>query len=198
MDSDTTLIERFRLHGDETAFNQLVERHKRDAYRLAYRVAGNHEDAHDLAQEAFIRVYRSLERFRGDSSFRTWLYRIVMNLSLNHVKRARRHTDGHVAVEDVSLPVPARGLTSVLAEEERRRLSDAIERLPERQRRTLILKTYEELKYTEISAIMGCSVGTAKANFFHAVRGLRRLLGVGATPASEATASEQHSYGVNR
>jgi len=153
MDSDTTLIERFRLHGDETAFNQLVERHKRDAYRLAYRVAGNHEDAHDLAQEAFIRVYRSLERFRGDSSFRTWLYRIVMNLSLNHVKRARRHTDGHVAVEDVSLPVPARGLTSVLAEEERRRLSDAIERLPERQRRTLILKTYEELKYTEISAI---------------------------------------------
>jgi RNA polymerase sigma-70 factor (ECF subfamily) len=176
-DSDETLIERWRAHEDDGAFTELVHLHQRDAYRLAYRIAGNHEDAHDLAQEAFVRVHRGLKSFRGESSFKTWLYRIVVNLSLNHVRKMRKERDGHVDIDGVALPVAPRALQAVLQEETRVRLEGAIEKLPEKQKKTLILKVFHELKYVEIAAVMSCSVGTAKANFFHAVQSLKREMG---------------------
>lgn len=176
MEPDEQLVERFR-DGDQSAFNRLVERHQRDVYRLAYRFVGNHADAHDLSQEAFVRVYRSLDRFRGDARFKTWLYRIVVNLSLNHVTRGRREQPGEVAVEDLALPVAPSGLTDVLEAEAREQLRGAIDALPEKQRKTLILKVFHELKFSEVAGIMKCSVGTAKANYFHAVQGLKRRLG---------------------
>lgn len=179
MESDQSLIERFRGAGDESAFNLLVERHQRAAYRLAYRFAGDHEDANDLAQEAFVRVYKNLVSFRGDASFKTWLYRIVVNLSLNHVKRKKRRDTGRVSVDDVSLPVESTSLEEVLASEARDELRGAIETLPEKQRETLILKVFQELKFREVANVMKCSVGTAKANYFHAVQGLKRRMGVG-------------------
>lgn len=174
---DETLIARFRDHGDDLAFNQLVVRHQRDVYRLAHRMAGDHDDAHDLAQEAFVRVYRSLDRFRGDSAFKTWLYRIVVNLSLNHIKRTRRESLSRVDLDDVSLPVAARSLDLLVEAESSEQVRGAIAKLPQRQKQTLILKVFHELKYTEIARIMKCSVGTAKANFFHAVQRLRREMG---------------------
>jgi RNA polymerase sigma-70 factor (ECF subfamily) len=177
-DSDLELVERFRSGGDESAFDQLVERHRRGVYRLAYRISGNHEDAHDLAQEAFVRVYRGLGGFRGDSAFRTWLYRVVVNLSLNHLRRLRQERSNSVSVDDVVLSVPAQGLGQVLADEDRGRLDAAIGRLPAKQRQTLELKVFHELKYREIAEVMRCSVGTAKANFFHAVQALKRELGL--------------------
>ena len=176
---DDALITRFREDGDESAFEELVERHRRDVYHLAFRVAGNHEDANDLSQEAFVRVYRALPRFRGESSFKTWLYRIVLNLSLNHVRSARREREGRVDVDGVTLPVAAQGLTLVLQGETRRILEGAIEKLPPKQKKTLILKVFHELKYVEIARVMSCSVGTAKANFFHAVKSLKREMGLG-------------------
>src|SRR4030095_6504803 len=83
---DLELVRRFQA-GEEGAFDQLVEAHRREIYRLAYRLLGNHADADDLAQEAFLRVYRSLGRFRGEASFRTWTTRIVLNL-FTHRRRA--------------------------------------------------------------------------------------------------------------
>ena len=148
--------------------------HRKDVYALAYRISGNHEDAHDLAQDAFVRVYKGLAAFRGEASFRTWLYRIVFNLSLNHARKTRRETQGRVDIEDVALPVAPRGLDSVLEGEAKERLHGAIGKLPEKQRKTLILKVFHELKYVEIARVMSCSVGTAKANFFHAVQSLKR------------------------
>lgn len=177
---DSILVERFR-HGDEGAFNQLVERHKREAYFIALRLSGSHEDARDLAQDAFVRCYQSMEKFRGDCSFRTWLYRIVINLSLNHLKSPRisRRVElpegGMDAVpdsEDVIDPTAA-----LLRRQRSALLKEAINRLPAKQKQTLLLKVYGELKYEEISEIMGCPVGTAKANFFHAVQRLRELIG---------------------
>ena len=171
---DDALVAQFRDHDDDGAFNQLVIRHQRDVYRLAFRMAGNHADAHDLAQEAFVRVYRSLDRFRGDSAFKTWLYRIVVNLSLNHIKRTRREEMSRVDLDDVSLPVGPRSLDLLVEAERSEQVRGAIAKLPEKQKKTLILKVFHELKYTEIARIMKCSVGTAKANFFHAVQRLRR------------------------
>ncbi len=176
---DSILVERFR-HGDEGAFNQLVERHKREAYFIALRLTGSHEDARDLAQDAFIRCYRSLESFRGDCSFRTWLYRIVMNLSLNYLKSPRISRRVQMSEEDLD---SARGSdngsdpTAGLINHQRvEQLRDAIARLPARQKQTLLLKIYGELKYEEIAEVMRCAVGTAKANFYHAVKRLRDLI----------------------
>lgn len=175
---DDTLIERFRQEGDEHAFTELVLRHQREVYRLAFRLSGNHEDANDLSQEAFVRVYRSLARFRGESSFRTWLYRIVMNVSLNHIRRAKREHMSSLATDgsEFAVAVAPRALDELVRGERSEQLQRAIEHLPDKQRKTLVLKVFHELKYTEIASVMSCSVGTAKANFFHAVQALKRRI----------------------
>jgi len=177
---DSILVERCR-HGDEGAFNQLVERHKREAYRIARRLTGSHEDARDLAQDAFIRCYHSLENFRGECSFRTWLHRIVVNLGLNELKspRVRRRAEMPEGLMD-RLPAGGDGADPAADLERARRserLKAAIDRLPPKQKQTLTLKVYGELKYEEISKVMRCPVGTAKANFYHAVKRLRELMG---------------------
>ncbi len=177
---DSILVERFR-HGDEGAFNQLVERHKREAYFIALRLCRSQEDARDLAQDAFVRCYQSMENFRGDCSFRTWLYRIVINLSLNYLKSprvSRRVELPEGAMEAVPNGTAVNGPAEALLRRQRLALlKEAITRLPAKQKQTLLLKVYGELKYEEISEIMGCPVGTAKANFYHAVKRLRELIG---------------------
>jgi len=160
--------------GDREAFDGLVERYQRDVYRLCYRYVGHHEDANDLAQEVFLRAWRSIGRFRGESAFSTWLYRIAVNACLNHraVKR--------VPTQDLpeSLPDPARGAqVRAEAEDEARRVRGAIARLPEKQRATLILKLYHDLSHEEVASVLGSSVGTVKSNLFHALGNVKRLLG---------------------
>lgn len=177
---DSILVERFR-HGDEGAFNQLVERHKREAYFIALRLAGSHEDARDLVQDAFIRCYQSMENYRGDCSFRTWLYRIVINLSLNYLKSPRISRRVELSEGEIDA-VPGRvnesdPTESLIRHQRTELLKEAIAQLPAKQKQTLMLKVYGELKYEEISEIMRCPVGTAKANFYHAVKRLRELIG---------------------
>jgi RNA polymerase sigma-70 factor (ECF subfamily) len=174
--TDKELLERFKA-GDAGAFEALVERYKREVYGLAYRYTGTHADAHDLSQEAFLRLYRGALRFRGESSFRTWLYRIVMNLGLNHVERQGRRRKRQVALEDAApLSTLSHADERVDQQRQREQLGGAIKRLPPRQRQTLILKVYKELRFKDIAELMRCSVGTAKANYFHAVARLRREL----------------------
>ena len=169
---DAALVRRFQS-GDIHAFDALVEEHRREVYRLAYRLLGSHPDADDLAQEAFLRAYRSLKRFRGDSAFRTWLTRIVLNLAADRRKRAggaRRHLSLE-RVPETELPrwTPSADSGPIRKET----LTRAVKELPPRQRETLILRVFQEMKFQEIAAVMGCTVGTAKANFFHALKGLR-------------------------
>ena len=160
--------------GDREAFDRLVERHQRDVYRLCYRYVGGHEDANDLAQEVFLRAWRSIGRFRGDSAFSTWLYRIAVNACLNH--RALKRLPTQELTEE--LPDPARGaLSRAEADEDARRVRGAIAQLPERQRATLILKLYHDLSHEEVARALGSSVGTVKSNLFHALANLRRRLG---------------------
>jgi RNA polymerase sigma-70 factor (ECF subfamily) len=161
-------------HGEREAFDRLVERYQRDVYRLCFRYVNNHHDASDMAQEVFLKAYRAIAKFRGDSSFSTWLYRIAVNTCLNF--RAARKAPA----EELSDQVADKGMPVVdrLERDQRsQRVREAVARLPEKQRATLILKVYQDLTHEEVAGILGSSVGTVKANLFHALANLRKLLG---------------------
>ena len=163
--------------GEREAFDRLMERYQRDVYRLCYRYVNDHHDANDMAQEVFLKAYRAIRGFRGESAFSTWLYRIAVNTCLNF--RSSRKPEA----EDVSDAFPDRSpgaLADVEREERSRLVRDAVKRLPEKQRATLILKVYHDLTHEEVARILGSSVGTVKANLFHALGNLRRLLCVDA------------------
>ena len=179
--TDDELVRRFR-QGDQGAFDLLVLRYRKDIYRIAYRITGNHGEADDLAQETFCRAWLALHEFRGDSTLRTWLCRIVSNLSLNVVQSARVTRRVPEAIEvleqagDSARRQPAVGLDDLVRRERNERVRRAVETLPRKQKMTLILRAFEGLQYKEIAKVMGCTTGTAKANFFHAVACLKREL----------------------
>jgi RNA polymerase sigma-70 factor (ECF subfamily) len=163
------------LAGYREAFDLVVERHRRTVYHVCYRFVGNHEDASDLAQDVFIRAFRGLHRFRGQSALSTWLYRIAVNVCLNRVSAktpqtepidARPHLD-HRAIDPASELMRGERAAEVRA---------AIAHLPKKQRATVILRVYHELSHEEIAKVLGSSVGAVKANFFHALANLKKLL----------------------
>jgi RNA polymerase sigma-70 factor (ECF subfamily) len=166
------------LQGRAGAFDLIVERHRRQVYQLCYRFVSNHEDASDLSQDVFIRAYRGLRSFRGQSSLGTWLYRIGVNVCLNRVGTKAPRTapiDDRQHVDTGAESVADRMLKS----ERAARVRHAIARLPRKQRATLILRMYHELSHREIANALGSSVGAVKANFFHALGNLKKLLGDG-------------------
>ncbi|HXK09004.1 MAG TPA: sigma-70 family RNA polymerase sigma factor [Vicinamibacteria bacterium] len=166
--------------GEREAFDQLVVRYQRDVYRLCYRYVNNHEDANDLAQEVFLKAWRAIGRFRGESAFSTWLYRIAVNACLNF--RALRRPATQDLPEALADPVPG-AAARVESADEARRVREAVRRLPEKQRATLILKIYHELTHEEVAAVLGSTVGTVKANLFHALGNLRRLMAEEGSPS---------------
>jgi RNA polymerase sigma-70 factor (ECF subfamily) len=161
--------------GEREAFDRLVERYQRDVYRLCYRYVNNHQDANDMAQEVFLKAYRALPGFRGDSAFSTWLYRIAVNTCLNF-RSARRPPQEELSEH---LADGGAGIADRMQEDERSaQVREAVCRLPEKQRATLILKVYHDLTHEEVARVLGASVGTVKANLFHALGNLRKLLAV--------------------
>jgi len=159
--------------GEREAFDRLVVRYQRDVYRLCFRYVNNHEDANDLAQDVFLKAWRAIGRFRGDSVLSTWLYRIAVNACLNF--RALRRPVTQELPE--AIPDPVLGAAAGLeAAEAALRVRAAVGRLPDRQRATLILKIYHDLTHQEVAAVLGSTVGTVKANLFHALQNLRRLM----------------------
>jgi RNA polymerase sigma-70 factor (ECF subfamily) len=163
------------LAGRREAFDMIVELHRRAVYQLCYRFVGNHEDASDLSQEVFIRAFRGLDRFRGDSSLGTWLYRIAVNVSLNKVSAKQPQTEPI----DARPHIDSRAVdpsSELLRGERAAQVRAAIACLPKKQRATVILRIYHELSHEEIAGILGSSVGAVKTNFFHALAKLRNLL----------------------
>ena len=164
------------LSGRGDAFDLIVERHRRAVYQLCYRFVGNHEDASDLSQDVFLRAYRGLRNFRGQSSLATWLYRIGVNVCLNRVNAkalAQEPLDERQHVDTRSESPSER----MVQDERAVRVRAAIGVLPRKQRATLILRMYHEMSHREIADVLGSSVGAVKANFFHALGNLKRLLG---------------------
>jgi RNA polymerase sigma-70 factor (ECF subfamily) len=172
--SDESLVAEC-LAGRRDAFDVIVERHRRNVYQLCYRFVGNHEDASDLAQDVFIRAYRGLGKFKQQSSLGTWLYRIGVNVCLNRVavKTPRPVPLDHDNVLRSREETPADAL---LRGERTAEVRAAISRLPKKQRATLVLRVYHELPHEQIAGILGSSVGAVKANFFHALKNLKKLL----------------------
>jgi RNA polymerase sigma-70 factor (ECF subfamily) len=172
---DHQLIEQF-LRGDERSFNLLVERHRERIYLLIWRMVRNREDALDLSQEVFVKAYRKLKSFRHESNFYTWLYRIAVNLALNFAKREKFRS--FLSLSDLSRELVSGSSPS--EEIERNELSSRIDQavmaLPEKQRMVFILRHYEEMSVKEVADLLGKSEGTIKANYFQAVRKLRRSL----------------------
>ena len=172
---EVQLVEACRA-GHRGAFDVVVERHRRSVYQLCYRFVGNHEDASDLSQDVFIRAYRGLAGFRGGSSLSTWLYRIGVNVCLNRVSLKKPATEELDARQHVDTRHESPS-ERVLRQERGARVREAITRLPPKQRATLVLRIYKELTHEEIAGVLGSSVGAVKANFFHALGNLRKLLG---------------------
>jgi RNA polymerase sigma-70 factor (ECF subfamily) len=168
------------LAGDRDAFGVIVERHRRHVYQLCFRFVGNHEDASDLAQDVFIRAFRSLKTFKGDAALGTWLHRIAVNVSLNKVSGGKvrpEPLDALLRSGDLRAASDLESASDALLRDERAAtVRAAIARLPKKQRATLILRVYHDLSHQEIAGILGSSVGAVKANFFHALGNLKKLL----------------------
>jgi RNA polymerase sigma-70 factor (ECF subfamily) len=174
MDEDLNLITRTEA-GEREAFNDLVRKYQKPLYALLYRMVGNPEDASDLLQKALVKAFTGLKSFERRSTFKTWLYQIAINLAKN-VYRDRARIE-QVPIDNVVIRRNPRTIENLIIKENRQLLRQALANLPEKQRITLMLRVQEEKKFEEIAAIMECSLGTAKANFHHAVQKLKVLMG---------------------
>jgi RNA polymerase sigma-70 factor (ECF subfamily) len=177
-ESDQPEIEWMRRirEGDMESFRLLVEAHQARVVGTITKMLGSEMEAEDLAQQVFIRVWRSAPRYKPTAKFTTWLFRITRNLVFNEMRR-RRHFVDHT--EDISEPVDRkeRGPDQVLLEEElQTAIQDAISKLPEAQRLAIVLRRYEELPYEEIAKVMGTTVPAVKSILFRARAELRERL----------------------
>ena len=209
-EEDRVLIERAQA-GDRGAFRRLVERHQRRAYAVALALVRDENDARELVQDAFLRVFKSLSSFQGSSSFFTWLYRIVTNLSIDLMRKPGRQTssleeerlDSDEGTERelpfVSRPEHSDPLDSLRRREIGARLQAALDALPSYHRAVIIMREVDGLSYEEMAQAMDVSKGTIMSRLFHARQKLQRALAecyeeqIGAHPAGEGKAREATS-----
>jgi len=171
-DSDVELIERY-FAGDAAAFDEIMIRYERQIYRVCYRFVENREDAMDLAQDVFVKVFEHLPTFRRESTLKTWLYRIAINHCLNHVKK---HAQEFVEVTEYTGTVRPSAHAQLEDREQREHFRRLVRRLPPKQKAILELRINEQLSYEEIARISGRSVSTIKASVFFALEKLRKLV----------------------
>ena len=177
--SEAELVQRAQA-GDTDAFAALVVEHQRFVYNLALQTLGDPHEAENIAQEAFVRAWLALPRFRQQAQFRTWLYRIVTNLCYNHLPRLRRELTALNDLEIAAAEPPDETLANlaagVEADERRAFLHRQIERLPESYRLVLTLRYQQGLSYEEIASVTSLPLGTVKTGLFRARTQLRQAL----------------------
>ncbi len=163
--------------GDLKAYDELVKRYQQRIYATLYHMTGNHEDANDLAQDAFIKAYAALKSFKGGSSFYTWLYRIAVNKTINFLKQ--RKNKYHLSLNDIDFnaehdpdlmalisdKTPTR---DVALAELQKKLNEALLKLSEPHRMVIVLHDVQDLSHEEIAEIMGCNIGTVRSRLFYA------------------------------
>lgn len=184
-EEDEALVARAQ-RGDVSAFDVLVERYKQRLYATVYHMTSNHEDANDLVQDAFIKAYRSLQSFKGQSSFYTWVYRIAVNRTINFLKR--RKDRGHLSLNDVDASIetdpdyvelmshvtPRR---EVGLNELQEKLNEALQKLSDEHRTVVIMHDVQGMTHADIAKVMVCSEGTVRSRLFYARQQLQGLLG---------------------
>jgi RNA polymerase sigma-70 factor, ECF subfamily len=182
-EEDREVVRRVQA-GDTEAFEVLVEKYKRKAFRLAYGVLRDQEEALDVAQEAFVKAFRSLPKFKGESAFYTWLFRITMNVALDR-KRQRTSRAKSLGTDDVppeewertAVATDASPDDEAASAERRARIGRALETLPEHHRSIIILSDIEGLSYREIAEVLAIPMGTVMSRLHNARKRLREVLG---------------------
>jgi len=177
LDTDEALVRRAR-DGDFEAFEALFERHRALVYRFAYQMNPRRDDAEDMVQEAFVRAYQNLNRYRDEAKFTTWLLRIVTNLCTDQARMSQRRMNLEQQEASGALTWMTEGVQEDPVnnlEEDRRRvaLRKALAALPPHHRTVIVLRDIEEREYSEISSILGCTIGGAKLRVLRARRALK-------------------------
>ena len=180
---DTKLVAAAK-RGDMVAFEELVARHRDKIYARAFSMMRNEDDATDIAQEAWVKGWQRLKQFHGDSSFTTWMTRIVINLCLDQLRKQKRqraesieHLDEELGGVERQMPIVSANPTAGLERDElRKRIDKAMAQLSYEHRTVLVLHEFEELEYKEVAKIMGCSIGTIMSRLFYARRKMATLL----------------------
>jgi len=180
---DATLV-REAQQGEMGAFEELVGRHRDKIYARAFSMMRSEDDAIDLSQEAWVKGWQRLEQFHGESSFATWMTRIVINLCLDQLRKQKRHREESIEEMDEEtggverqMPVVTSNPTAGLEREElRKRIDQALGQLSNEHRTVLVLHEFQEMEYKEIAKTMGCSIGTVMSRLFYARRKLAALL----------------------
>jgi RNA polymerase sigma-70 factor (ECF subfamily) len=182
---DLDLVARSQA-GDTGAFNELVTRYRNRAYAMIYNMVRNEQDAWDLAQDGFLKAWKSISRFRGQSSFYTWLYRILMNVTIDSLRR--KQIEGgtefddqvglqHIAPGAATAPKSEMEPAARISDKEiRERIDEAIAKLSPEHRTAIVMREIDGLEYTEIAEQMGCSLGTVMSRLFYARKKLQTLL----------------------
>ena len=174
-----------RVQGGELdAFEELVRAHEKTVYNLALRMTGNPQDAEDMAQEAFLKAYRSLPEFRGESKFSVWLYRIVSNVCLDHLRKQSRRPSSSLTMEDddgeeqqYEVPDESASPEKLLEQKlTREAVQRGLNQLPDEQRQILLLRELRGLSYEEIGEALGLEAGTVKSRIFRARKRLCAFL----------------------
>ncbi|UCE17377.1 MAG: sigma-70 family RNA polymerase sigma factor [Gemmatimonadota bacterium] len=166
--------------GQLSAFDELVLKYRKNVYAIAFRMTRNHSDADDLAQETFLRAYQALDSYKPGFEFRTWLYRIAVNASINHLKRKGRRVE--MSLEDnAGLDVAASTSsynpgTGIEEKELREKIETAIQHLPLKLRSVFLLRTFEDLTYEEIAHVLNISKGTVMSRLSRAREKLKIML----------------------
>jgi len=182
-EKEKALIERLK-DGERAAFDDLVESYRSMGFSIAYNMAGNLEDAKDILQDAFIKVYLNIRKYREAGSFSTWFYRIVVNCSLDYLRKRRvrsninfRPLTDEEGREIEVADLDSEGHRQVLQEEFRHCINNCIAALPEKQKTCFILKHQSGFSCEEIAGTLGCSMSTVKVHLFRAVKNLQGKLG---------------------
>jgi RNA polymerase sigma-70 factor, ECF subfamily len=183
-EADRVLVERVQS-GDVAAYDILVHRYRERLYSVVYNLASNREDALDLTQEAFIKAFQSINRFRGNSSFYTWIYRIAVNNTLSHLKKYRNrkflsfdNLDNEASQSDIFEAVAAKTKTekATLMKELHEKLNEALQKLSLKHRSVVVLFEIEGMSHEQIAEIINCSVGTVRSRLHYAKQQLRLYL----------------------
>ncbi len=171
------LIKRFQ-DGEIGVFDDIVDRYKNYVYSLAYQFTQNYDDAYDISQEVFLKVFKSLDNLRSSSTFGTWLRRIVVNTCIDYLRKQpkeKEYDDNYSSVNtksaDVELPD-----SPIYARELQSQILGAIDRLPDKQKSVFILRYYNDLSLEEIAKTLGRSTGTVKTHLFYATQKLKKLV----------------------
>jgi RNA polymerase sigma-70 factor (ECF subfamily) len=173
---ETSLIKR-AIAGDTNAFAELVNTHQLFLYNLALRAVSNPHEAQDITQETFIRAWKGLKNFRGDSGFRTWLYRIMMNLCYDRYPRLQRDKN-NLSIEEDEMDIPVESVLEQISDQSEltKLIHQQLKSLPEVYRLALSFRYQQDLSYQEISEVMDMPIGTVKTTIFRAKAQLKELL----------------------